>query len=146
MPDVSEELRLVATARLRLADRVRAQVQREQTGLDSLRSRPSLASPGGLVDDRLAEVADLRRRSRRTVEHALDRAADDLDHRRARVRALSPLATLRRGYAVVQDADGHVVASVDDLAEGAVLSVRVADGRVHATTTRLEPDPETRDA
>ena len=41
--------------------------------------------------------------------HALDRAADDIDHQRARARALSPLATLQRGYAVLQDADGHVV-------------------------------------
>ena len=33
---------------------------------------------------------------------------DDLGHQRARARALSPLATLQRGYAVLQDADGHV--------------------------------------
>ena len=42
----------------------------------------------------------------------LDRAGDDIGHQRARARALSPLATLQRGYAVLQDADGHVVTSV----------------------------------
>ena len=36
-------------------------------------------------------------RARRTLGHALDRAADDIAHQRARARALSPLATLRRG-------------------------------------------------
>jgi exodeoxyribonuclease VII large subunit len=56
-------------------------------------------------------------------------------------RSLSPLATLQRGYAVLQDADGHVVTSVTGIATGAAVSVRVADGRVHATTTRIEHDP-----
>ena len=83
----------------------------------------------------------LRDRARRTVGHRLDRAADDIAHQRARARALSPLATLQRGYAVLQDADGHVLTSVDTIAGGLALSVRVADGRVHATTTGVERDP-----
>ena len=37
------------------------------------------------------------------------RAADQIEHLRAQVRALSPLSTLDRGYAVVQHADGRVV-------------------------------------
>ena len=49
---------------------------------------------------------------RRCVRHALDRAQDDIGHQRARARALSPLATLERGYSVLQDADGHVLTSV----------------------------------
>jgi exodeoxyribonuclease VII large subunit len=39
---------------------------------------------------------------------------------------------------VLQDADGHVVTSVAGVAPKAAISVRVADGRVHATTTRTE--------
>ncbi len=61
------------------------------------------------------------------------------------MRALSPLATLERGYAVLQDDAGHVVTSGADVAVGAVVSVRVADGRVHATTTGTETDPSKED-
>ena len=40
---------------------------------------------------------------------------------------------------MLQDADGHVVTSVAGLGrQGTAISVRVADGRVHATTTRTE--------
>jgi len=46
---------------------------------------------------------------------------------------MSPLATLQRGYAVVQDADGHVVTSVDAASTGAALQVRLADGRLDVT-------------
>ena len=61
--------------------------------------------------------------------------SDDIGHQRARARALSPLATLERGYSVLQDAAGHVVTSVAVLEPDAPISVRVADGRVHAVTT-----------
>ena len=57
--------------------------------------------------------------------------------------ALSPLATLQRGYAVLQDADGHVVTSVGAVSVGAEVSVRVADGRVLATTTGTDTDIDT---
>lgn len=142
VPDVAEELRLVATARERMRGGLRAFLQREQAGLDALRSRPALADPRSLLDERLAEVTSLRDRARRTLSHLLDRAHDDIGHQRARARALSPLETLRRGYAVLQDADGHVLTSVAGLAVGVDVSVRVADGRVHATTTRTEELPD----
>jgi exodeoxyribonuclease VII large subunit len=51
---------------------------------------------------------------------------------------LSPLATLRRGYAVVQDDAGHVLASVGATRTGARLSVRVADGRIGVTVNQTE--------
>ena len=138
VPDVAEELRLVAAARQRLRHTLAGWLHREQTGLDALRSRPVLGDPRSMLDERGAEVRALRERARRTLVHRVDRAADDVAHHRARARALSPLATLERGYAVLQDADGHVVTSVAGVAAGSAISVRVADGRVHATTQRTE--------
>jgi len=144
VPDVAEEQRSVAHARDRIRGAVRGWVAREQAGLDALRSRPALADPRTLLDARRDEVAQLRDRARRTLGHSLDRAADDVGHQRARARALSPLATLKRGYAVLQDADGHVVTSIEGVAAQQQISVRVADGRIHATTTSTTPtDRET---
>ncbi|WP_408896703.1 exodeoxyribonuclease VII large subunit [Nocardioides sp. R1-1] len=142
VPDMAQERLMVDRARHALRRAVRHRVDREQAQLDALRSRPALAHPGSLLDARAEELDDWRARIRRQLEWQLDRAADDLDHRRARVRALSPLATLRRGYAVLQDADGHVVTSVHEVATGDALSVRVADGRVHLTATTTEPIAE----
>ncbi|NEN80576.1 exodeoxyribonuclease VII large subunit [Nocardioides zeae] len=139
VPDVVEEQQQVAAARDR-ARRVLAHwLGREQAALDALRSRPAMADPRHLLDVRRDEVTALRDRARVTLRHRLDRAGDDVEHRRARAEALSPLATLRRGYAVLQTADGAVVTSLAQTAPGADVTVRVADGRLHATTTRLEP-------
>ena len=144
VPDMAEELAKVEWARGRLRQVVRAIVDREQHGLDQLRSRPAMADPRTLLDVRLDEVHALRERARRTLSHRLDRAADDVDHNRARARALSPLATLQRGYAVLQGPDGHVVTSIEGAPEGTVLQVRVADGRVHAVSTGTETADGTR--
>lgn len=143
VPDVAEEVRNVARARERLRGALGGWIAREQAGLDALRSRPALADPRSLLDARLDEVSMLRDRARRCLGHALDRAADDIGHQRARARALSPLATLQRGYAVLQDADGHVVTSVTGVTAKQKISVRVADGRIHATTTSTEQLEET---
>ncbi|MBM9459766.1 exodeoxyribonuclease VII large subunit [Nocardioides sp. zg-536] len=142
VPDMAQEASRVREARTRIRQAVSARLEREQHTLDAIRSRPVLAEPATVLDARHDELDDLRHRIRRSLETRLDRAADDIDHRRARVQALSPLATLQRGYAVLQDADGHVVTSVADVAAGAGLSVRVADGRVHVTATRTEPIEE----
>lgn len=138
VPNMGEERGRVQEARTRLRQAIAGRLDREQAQLDALRSRPALAEPTTLLDARAEELVEWRGRIRRQLETRLDRAADDTDHRRARVRALSPLATLQRGYAVVQDASGQVVTSVTDVAAGAALDIRVADGRIHAEATDTE--------
>lgn len=46
----------------------------------------------------------------------------------SRLEDLSPLAVIRRGYAMAQDGEGRVVDSVEQVAPGAALAVTVADG------------------
>jgi exodeoxyribonuclease VII large subunit len=138
VPDVAEEWRMVEVGLDRLRAALKGWLDRERTLLESLRARPVLADPGSMLAARADEVDTLRERALRTTRHRLDRATDEIAHHRARARALSPLATLRRGYAVLQDADGHVLSSVGDAAKGDVVMVRLADGRVHAEVTDTE--------
>jgi exodeoxyribonuclease VII large subunit len=140
VPDVAEEVERVTRLRDRGRQVLGAWLSQQQHHLDAVRARPSLGDPRSGLDDRSGEVDDLRDRARRTIGYQLDRAHDDLAHRLARVRGLSPLATLQRGYAVVQDGGGHVVTSVTQVAVDAPLQVRVADGRIAATTTAATPD------
>jgi exodeoxyribonuclease VII large subunit len=145
VPDVAEEQQKVRQARERIRRTVHTYLAREQQHLDSLRSRPSMADPRHDLLARGAEVHALRDRGRRVLGHVLDRAGDDLGHSLARIRALSPLATLNRGYAVLSDADGRHVSSVGGINAGAALTVRVADGRINADVTQVEaialPEP-----
>jgi exodeoxyribonuclease VII large subunit len=136
VPDMVEEMRGVQDLRARGARALRTRLDRETAWLDAARHRPVLADPHVLVTARESDVRTLLERSRRALDARLTRAADDVGHVRARVRALSPAATLDRGYAVVQTEDGAVVRMADDVAGGALVRVRVSEGEFRA---RREP-------
>ncbi|MEV0156205.1 exodeoxyribonuclease VII large subunit [Micromonospora sp. NPDC050686] len=133
VPDLTEEVRLIGQARSRLERAVGNLVDRESHRLDLLRSRPVLARPQVMVDQRAAEIGALRDRTNRCLDHRLGAAGEDLRHTLARLRALSPAATLDRGYAIVQRADGHVVRAAGEVAKGDPLRVRLAEGELAAT-------------
>jgi len=128
VPDVREELARVQLVRDRALRMVRSLIEREERGLEAAVSRPALAAPYRMVDERAAEVGDRLARARRTLGHLLDRADADLTHTLARVVALSPAATLRRGYAVLQREDGAAVRDPAELTADEQLRARVAGG------------------
>ncbi|MGV9765766.1 exodeoxyribonuclease VII large subunit [Micromonospora tulbaghiae] len=133
VPDLTEEVRLIGQARSRLERAVRHLVDREQHRIDQVRSRPVLARPQVMVEQRAVDMSALRDRAGRSLEHRLRGATDDLRHTLARLRALSPAATLERGYAIVQRGDGHVVRATSEVAKGDPLRVRLAEGELTAT-------------
>ncbi|KGM01369.1 exodeoxyribonuclease VII large subunit [Cellulomonas cellasea] len=135
VPDVGEERARLTQARSRMRGALVHRLTREQHGLDALRSRPVLAAPVRLVETREQDVHRLRDGARRALEQAVVRAGADTARLAAQVRALSPAATLARGYAVVQRADGAVVRDPQDVTQGEDLRVRVAHGEIHAAVT-----------
>lgn len=141
VPDVTEEAALVRQGRERLRSAVGRLVAHEVQQLAALRSRPALGAPHAGLAARREEVATLRSQAHRCVVHRVERAADDVSHQQARARTLSPLATLRRGYAVVQTADGHVLAGAAAATVGDGLTVRLHDGRLGARVESVSPDP-----
>jgi exodeoxyribonuclease VII large subunit len=136
VPEIGEQRRLVEGYRARARHLLTARLEQQERWLESVRTRPVLASP-----DRLLA---LRTRGRRTLVHRVEGAERDLEHARARVAALSPAATLDRGYAVVQRADGALVRDPADVADGELLRVRVAGGRLAVRVDSGAPsDPTT---
>ncbi|MEC4016518.1 exodeoxyribonuclease VII large subunit [Streptomyces sp. H27-D2] len=128
VPDVGEELARIQQLRERALRTVTGLLDREERGLASALGRPSMERPQTMVAEREQQVSALLERGRRTLGHLLDRADSELSHTRARVLALSPAATLQRGYAVLQRADGEVVRAADEVAPDEELRARVAEG------------------
>lgn len=121
-----------AAARLLVPDlaELLASLERARAGLGQ-GARRSLERHG----DRLtASVARLRRASSLLVE----RRRAELERSAAKLRALSPLATLDRGYAIVRH-EGAVVRSASGLAEGDEVDVRLAEGGFSGTVGEVRP-------
>lgn len=141
VPDWAEESRWVADRRARLDRHMTARVDAAQTWLDQARSRPVLADPAGLLPHLELEVQTLRLRALRAVDRHVTAQERDVSHLRARARALSPLATLDRGYAVVVGPGGALVRAADQLRPGDEVRVRVATGHFAADVTDVASAP-----
>ncbi|HEV8102925.1 MAG TPA: exodeoxyribonuclease VII large subunit, partial [Gaiellaceae bacterium] len=92
------------------------------------RHREALHRAGRRTAERhVLRVTNAHERLRRAPLLALERKAARLATARARLGALSPLATLDRGYAIVRRGD-DVVHAASEVGAGDEVSVRVADG------------------
>lgn len=144
VPDMAEELALVAEARRRSAAALRGWVQREQKALQAVRSRPALANPLGAITQRREEVEREVARMRRELTHYLAQQTATVNSLRSQVATLGPSATLARGYAVVQvlprDGSGpEVVTSIEQSPPGSQLRIRVGDGSISAASMGVTP-------
>jgi exodeoxyribonuclease VII large subunit len=144
VPDRDEETARISALRDRGRVALASTLERERAGLDSVRARPVIAQPQAMFDQHAAAVVDWRDRARRHLDHRLTHAHSDLEHSLARVRALSPLATLSRGYAVVQKSDGTVVTDSAELALDETVTARFAVGRARADVREVHRDDEPR--
>lgn len=136
VPDLVEERANVARARVVLDRAVIQFLDREQAALDSIRSRPVLDQPEGMILVREEDVDRLRERSLRTVLHRSEREQETIRQMKHRVRALSPQETLSRGYAVVMTQDGGVVKDSAQVKVQDTLAIRLALGEVTAAVTQ----------
>jgi exodeoxyribonuclease VII large subunit len=96
------------------------------------RSRAALARGAtGVLERRRQRLNHAHERLRRAPALAVERKRARLEHSAGRLRALSPRATLQRGYAIVRNGDG-VVRSPAAVASGDAIDVEVAEGRFGA--------------
>jgi exodeoxyribonuclease VII large subunit len=136
VPDVAEQLALIAQLRGRARRCVGGRLDRESSWLAGMRSRPALASPVREIERRQELLRAVTERARRSVSASLDRAQDGLTHTSARLLALSPATTLRRGYAIVQRGDASVVRGAAQVADGESLTIRFAEDQLDAIARR----------
>ena len=135
-----------ASATFLAADRIRRRMDARVRDIAADRRRRSLNAKR-LLDRRApaARIAELRLRlddGRRSIVRAISRAVPQRRQRavgaRRRLEALSPLAVLGRGYAIVEGADGRIRSDGAALGIGEAARLRMRDGRVGVRVTAVE--------
>jgi exodeoxyribonuclease VII large subunit len=133
VPDIAEEIAMIGAMRDRARRTLVNRINLEATQIANFRNRPVMKDPHVLITSRADIISGLRDRSNRSFAHQLKLAKEELKQIKARVRALSPQATLDRGYSVVQLADGQIVTDPKKLKPGDLLRLRLAKGETKAT-------------
>ena len=118
------EQRMSRALRQILADR--------RSALGERRSRLWQLSPVARVRTAAARQAALYARLRAATLARLHLARERLSPLVRTLNAVSPLATLDRGYAIVSRVDGAIVRSAADVAPGTLIEARLAVGKIRA--------------
>jgi exodeoxyribonuclease VII large subunit len=133
VPDIADELARVRQARSRMLARVTGMVTSEIDRIGHIRSRPALAQPDRIVGGRAEELTRWVARGSELIDYTVERAGQRLVELRAQLRALSPKATLERGYAIARLDSGAVLRRADEAATGDRVRLTLAEGEIAAT-------------
>jgi exodeoxyribonuclease VII large subunit len=98
-----------------------------------LARRLAQAHPGVRLRHQAQRVDDFEQRLKLAIRATVARASGRLNTAQRQLVALSPLATLERGYAIVTRVDdGALLRSSEQVAPGARIEARLSQGRVRA--------------
>ncbi|MGB7738900.1 MAG: exodeoxyribonuclease VII large subunit, partial [Steroidobacteraceae bacterium] len=121
----------------RLQRAVRARVETARVRLTNAAALLGRSSPARRLAPLQQRLEVAQRRLPGAMQRRLQVARERLERSMRTLNAVSPLATLERGYAIVTDSGAHVVTDASTLALGVQIEARVARGSVRATVTEV---------
>jgi exodeoxyribonuclease VII large subunit len=129
VPSLFEEIDYVAQLTNRLEKKMYSIIELEISKVTALLSRPVMKDPSTIVSTKVDEVRTLQNDCKKAVASLLREAKIEVREIKARIAALSPLSTLKRGYAVVQK-NGKVLLDAKDVSQLDELNVVLAKGEL----------------
>jgi len=118
VPDIAEEKLKISQLQDRVIRKIVNQITAEMEKIAALIMRPFMKDPTKLITYKF----------------------DELTHITARLRTLSPQATLERGYTIVRDSTGAIVKTATALKVDQPINLKFATGTASAKTISIEPN------
>lgn len=131
----------LATLRNALGRLTRRRVHELARRVDQAAGRLQRQHPRRLLTARRERLDALARSVHRATQRALARAHDRLRELARTLQAVSPLATLERGFAALTDAGtGRVITSARAVSVGDRVNAQLANGRLHLTVENVSEE------
>ncbi|MFO7539182.1 MAG: exodeoxyribonuclease VII large subunit [Chloroflexota bacterium] len=128
VPDLSEMRVFLGDRQQHLTTVIQRQLQQHQADVVQLRRALSHLSPRVRLENNRQRIDNLSDRIEQLIKRRLERSRSRLALAQAGLTAVGPVATLRRGYAIVRRQDGQIVRSITAVTPGDLLAVQVVDG------------------
>lgn len=141
VPDRQELLATLDSMARHLRSAILVCLGRVRRRLEQASASPYLQRPQALLEQRQMRLDEAASGLVRAMRRRLERAGAQAQQAFVALEALSPLAVMRRGYAICRRADGALVRRLADVSVGQDIAVTVADGDVLGTVTGLRPAP-----
>ena len=120
---------------IRLINGWNHQQQKQQLSLQIIDSRLQQQTPDHKIQQLKLASAGLYQRLEKQVQRLLEQQQQRLKNAMQLLDAVSPLATLDRGYAIVSDDKGQVITDAETLAKGQTINTRFAKGAIKSSVS-----------
>lgn len=132
VPDMQEETASISYARERIRALLAQHLEYQRSILADIRARPVMAHPETLISMRQEDLTQLTRWIHVHTGHAIERERTDFLSLTSKLRALSPLSTLKRGYSILLN-DSGIVTSASQTTANTSLTAVLAEGKIELT-------------
>jgi len=143
LPDGEALARLVGRDLQRSISAIQGRIDSEALSLARLRERLRVQSPQARLVHARTRAQRAETAAIQAIQRRLDRGRRGLAEATARLDALSPLAVLGRGYALVrQMPEGRIVRTAEEVSPGDRIDVRLGSGRIAAEVVETESEED----
>ncbi len=143
VPDVSELRPYFRAVQQQMKNLVLEQIGQHRWQVQTLRRSLNHLSPRVGIAGNRQRLDGWQARLERAMQRRLDASSHRLNLLQTQLTAVSPKATLARGYAIVRDGDGRIVRTPAAVKAGDSLTVQVRDGQFGAVVSEVEGRKQT---
>ena len=123
-----------------LHSRILERLQIYKTRLQEFETRLSPTRRKDVINQISQRIDDLETGCRNAMARYLSNSERDLHTLAQRLNALSPLATLQRGYSISRKTDGQVLTSTEQVSIGDRVEIQLADGHLACRVEELSSE------
>lgn len=139
VPDLAQELDGLARAREGMRSAIQRRLTQERYNLDLLVSRPIFLAPAATLEPHRTFIDSALTSLRTQVERRLNSERQSILQASATLQALSPQATLERGYSMLRLPSGELVRDASQVPKGTLVEGILAQGRLVAQVVGSTP-------
>lgn len=139
VPDLAQELDGLARAREGMRSAIQRRLAQERYNLDLLVSRPIFLAPAATLEPHRTFIDSALTSLRTQVERRLNSERQSILQASATLQALSPQATLERGYSMLRLPSGELVRDASQVPKGTLVEGILAQGRLVAQVLGSTP-------
>ena len=139
VPDLAQELDGLARAREGMRSTIQRRLDQERYNLDLLVSRPIFLAPAATLEPHRTFIDSALTSLRTQVERRLSSERQSILQASATLQALSPQATLERGYSMLRLPSGELVRDASQVPKGTLVEGILAQGRLVAQVVGSTP-------
>ena len=131
-PEYTEIVSRIEKAKNRTIIAMKNYIERKRQYVERLKAAKLEKVPLDQVNKYRLAIDSMMTKSEATLKYMIEKYRTRCVKSIAKIDTLSPLKTLTRGYSVVEDEDGKVIKSVNDVSSNQEIKITVTDGKVSA--------------